>query len=630
MNILQSKRRRTIVFLIVLWLFALSVYLANGRRILTAYDATPNSLIVLNFLEHHTLHLDRFLNAEAYRGFNYFFVKAPNNHGSSLYPIGPAIVSAPIYVLFYLYLKIVYWGNLIPLGDLAFEPTRYLLEKIAAAILTATSVVIFFQVARSRFNARIALIVTFIFAFATSTWTVSSQGLWQHGPMNLVIISITFAFLQAQRCSTAKSKAAWLMMAGLGCGLLPGIRPTSLLFVGVAMLWSGCYFRGKTVFLILGAILAALPAALWNWYYFNDAIMGGYKTLQYIYDLNIFPQALAALVISPSRGILIYTPVVLFAFAGCWSLLSNPKLSNPKLSNLKRQPIDLWILGLFIAGFGMIANYACTKTWYAGSVYGPRFLTDVMPATALMMAYWLQSFAGQAPGKMVWWRRSWRSAAIGITFILSAALSTSVQFIGAAVGYDGYGHWHDTPIPIENGVPVLHQRAAKRFWDWDDLQIMRGIQSVRYRQERDRSTQLSYLQSLSGQILQVYDQRNPGEPTLQAAPEALIEGRVIIKNLGSEAWYGYKSGMFVGEVLVQGVMRDSGLRVIMPIEFSLADQIVPAGQSGKAVGVMLAPTLPGKYYLTLKIGVRGVGFTDSTQVEELTVPLIVRPPLSAK
>jgi len=64
--------------------------------------------------------------------------------------------------------------------------------KIAASCICAFSGVVFYHVMKRFVTGNFALLATFVYAFATSTLSVSSQALWQHGTMELIIILLFY------------------------------------------------------------------------------------------------------------------------------------------------------------------------------------------------------------------------------------------------------------------------------------------------------------------------------------------------------------------------------------------------------------------------------------------------------
>ena len=123
----QRLRAASLVLAVAIGSFAL--YLSNAQR-LASYDSVPNSLLAFNLLRDHRLDFDLFrggyFNA---LGGQYAFAEAPNGHLASVFPIGTAIVTLPLYAAFWLGSG----AGLPPIESPAFEPFRVRYEQIAAA-----------------------------------------------------------------------------------------------------------------------------------------------------------------------------------------------------------------------------------------------------------------------------------------------------------------------------------------------------------------------------------------------------------------------------------------------------------------------------------------------------------------
>lgn len=185
----------------IIFLICTLVYLANNQTI-GAGDTYPNSLLAFNLLENHTLDLDIFRNTvQCPLGAKscYYFVEGINGHLSSLYPIGTAILTFPVYIVCFVIVKILHIGVPLDITSVHFEYYRSICEKIAATIVTSLTVVTFYICSRIKFSPSVSKLSTFIFAFATNTWMTSSQALWQHGASNLVVILIVFCLIQTNR-----------------------------------------------------------------------------------------------------------------------------------------------------------------------------------------------------------------------------------------------------------------------------------------------------------------------------------------------------------------------------------------------------------------------------------------------
>ena len=296
------------------------IYLANGRNLGTG-DSVPNTLLAFNWLNNHTLQFNNFQGTYLQSVANgYFFTKSINGDLTSVYPIGTAIITFPIYCIFFLYLK----ACNIPLDITSpnFELYRLLFEKLAATITTSIGVIVFYLSARLKFPIQISIISTFIYAFATNNWMISSQGLWQHGPANLALLATIYCLLKANYQKNKVSKKL-LIIAGLFCGLIPGTRPTSAIFSIAAIMYAVFTFKIKSAFFCIG-LVSAVPSIVWNWYNFGN-FTGGYSnafhgTVPYIFTLENFIGTSFGLLFSPSRGLIIFSPIVIYALSGAYQV----------------------------------------------------------------------------------------------------------------------------------------------------------------------------------------------------------------------------------------------------------------------------------------------------------------------
>jgi hypothetical protein len=154
---------------------------------------------------------------------------------------------------------------------------------------------------------------------------------------------------------------------------------------------------------------------------------------------------LVGLLASPSRGIFIYTPIILFSIVGYFKI---SKLSN---SNVKK---FLLISGISI--LGQILIYSAFVIWWGGWSYGPRFLTGILPVLFIFLGLYLKDAHINIKQK----------TNLFIIFIFSILLiwSIFVQFVG--VFYYPNGYWDGSPSVD------LH---PEKCWYWNDTQIMRSF-----------------------------------------------------------------------------------------------------------------------------------------------------------
>ena len=92
---------------------------------------------------------------------------------------------------------------------------------------------------------------------------------------------------------------------------------------------------------------------------------------------------LAGLTVSPSRGILIFSPIVLIAAAGALRAWRSPVTSDALL--LVRYSS--------LAALVILLTYSKFIVWWGGHGFGPRYLTDAMPFLGVLLALGLSPLA---------------------------------------------------------------------------------------------------------------------------------------------------------------------------------------------------------------------------------------------
>jgi len=380
---------RRVLIALAIAVVALSVYLVNYRyRYWSAGgDTTPAELLPLALERNHDLVFDG-LDVPG----SWWFWKV-KGHLVSGYPIIPGFFNIPAYA--------IARARSVPL-DTAH---RSMLSMISASVVTALSVFFFF-LAVSRLVARTSTAVgaTLVYAFGTTAFSVAARGMWQHGPSLLFLTMALWLIARADRLSVA--------LSALPLGFAVFNRPANLLIAAPLAIY--ILVRHRRAFLPFAA-LAAIPAALLAWYslhYWGTLRnLGQYSAGEWF--TGSFGPGLAGLLISPSRGLFIFTPLFLFSAAA--------------LVALRRDPLMLAL------GAGVIGNvllYTKWWSWWGGTCFGYRLLTECVPALVILLA--------------VGWERIFASSRVAQAVLaLFAAVSLYVHFLGAfyyPCGFDEVGH----------------------------------------------------------------------------------------------------------------------------------------------------------------------------------------------
>jgi alpha-1,2-mannosyltransferase len=226
-----------------------------------------------------------------------FIRTAENGHRVSHRLPGPVAGAVPAYLLA---------GGSDSPEDFSLRP-----EALTAAVLTAGAMTLFFLAVRRRLGDRDALAATLVLALTTPIWSVGANALWPH----------TVAVLGLCGMAWAAARERWWLVGLFGGVALWG-RLHAALIVAVVGIGVAVVRRRPSIAVRVGvasALFLAL-ASLWtHWMYGTWNPGGGGYSLSPAgtvsgdrYDTGASPVLnQLGLWISPGRGILLWTPVLL-------------------------------------------------------------------------------------------------------------------------------------------------------------------------------------------------------------------------------------------------------------------------------------------------------------------------------
>ena len=424
----------------ILCLFCLVylVYNINGRTIASG-DTIPASLLPFGILENHNLYLDQFFYYFETNFERAYWVKEIDGHYLSIYPIVTPVLVAPLYILPFLLMKLTHIP--VDLFHPGFALIVPIMEKLSASMIASFSTIFVFLSVRELINKRIAIIVALIFAFATNTWTISSQGLWQHGLVELLLAMSIYLVLINEKHASVKI----IISLGIISGLFVFNRPVdSILLIPIIYYIFGLRDR-RIAYYLCAMFISGVPFLLYNFHYFGN-LFGGMSSVLGLFDgRSGFIMPFMGLLISPSRGLFVYTPIMLFSILGYFRIL---QITNSKIRNF------LFVMGISI--LALVAVYASFGMWWAGWSYGPRFLTGMLPALAMFLGLYIKYISLNI-------KRRKNLLTICIFSIL-LIWSIFAQLVGAF--YYPNGGW--------DGDPNVDLHPEK-LWDLEDTQIMRSF-----------------------------------------------------------------------------------------------------------------------------------------------------------
>jgi hypothetical protein len=500
---------------------------------------------VLNALENRTLAFDGFRNGYLYDlGAGYVFTEAPNGHLEPIFPIGTALLTAPIYIAGFALAQAS--GRSLDLTAPSFEPERLAYEKSAANLVAAAAAALLFLCAMRLATLPAALLSTVAFAFGSEMWTIGSQALWQHGTVALVTLAMLFALLGVPN-TASRSRA--LLIAGVCAGFLPVVRPTALAFSLAGLAFALRFGGPRRLLFVLGGALGCAPGVAWNLAVFHK-LVGGYAVNVPSYSASISQAltAVAGLLVSPNRGLLVFTPFVLFAAAGAVRAFRS---DSPEAYLLRY---------CCIASLATFANYAFYGSWDGGAAFGPRFLTDLMPTAGLLLAFALPRNLPELRARKVF---------TGFA-IVAIVVSCLVQLAGV----------NGEPKTDWSGIPFDVSTHPERIWQWRDNQIQRDALATYHLWTPNPTFGAAYAPGFDGSI-----------GTIRTAGDVLT---AEVQNTGTSRWYGYTTGMYFGQARVRVRYLDRYGNLAREAYLFIESSPRP-GERAVAIGPLALPAKPGTY-----------------------------------
>ena len=410
----------------LLFFLLLFIYNINLRET-SSGDTIPNRYLPVSIIKEFNLDLNEFpflYNSEANE--EYLFIQPVKGKYLSSYPILPAILAVPIYFF--------------PLsfGMPINSRTVDALSKFSATIFAALSVLFLYLSLNELTDEKKSLAISLIYAFATSTWSVSSQGIWLHGPTQM-FFCLTILFL-----IRASKNQKYVIYSAIPLSLAVTCRPTHVLVAFIFATYVFQKYRNQLLRFLIICLSIALFLLYYNYFYFEN-FSGGLAALQKAgvkthemsgtWTINFLP-GLIGLLISPNRGILTYSPVLIFCFWGVYNSWKKRK--------------DTVFKYFSIATFSVIFLYSFTQAWWGGYAYGYRLLLDILPFLCLFLVF-------------VWDEVFYKNY-LKTIFLILIIFSVFVQVVGA---FYYPSSW--------NGHPVSVDLAPERVWDFKDTQILRCV-----------------------------------------------------------------------------------------------------------------------------------------------------------
>ena len=346
------------------------------------------------------------------------------------YPIGTSLLILPIVWLA---------DRLLPPSDTPMAHA-FAIAAIAGKVLAALSVALLFVLLVELTRAPwLALGLSLVFGFATVHLPIHAGGLFTH---NAVIPLLLAAMLLVVRRDGRD--AAW---AAVPLALAFVTRPTCVPAVVVTSAWIARHHPAAFPrFAFLGGTIGVLFVG-WSLWLYGTPLPPYYTsydhTAPYVMSIGRFVQGLVGHLVSPNRGVLVFTPILAFSL---WGMARTLRSHGPHAAFYRMVAL------IVVVHWVMISVMA--RKWWAGWSFGPRHLVEMLPLLVLLLVPAIE--AARASSRRV-------QALLAPPVAMALAWSLFVAIHGASS--PAPGAWNSTPSNVDD--------HAERVWDWRDMQVLR-------------------------------------------------------------------------------------------------------------------------------------------------------------
>jgi hypothetical protein len=443
------------VFFLTTAVFALSPVVTN-------YDSFATFPTAVSIVNRHTLSLDAYRHVLS----TSYTVSHAHGHLVSSYPWAVGLFAIPAVIVIDLAHAL---GG--PSADSIVTDQaqiQNLVQLFSASIVTglacATLALLAYRRLRGPAEKRRnwALLCGLVFAFATSAWSTASRALWQHGPsilfLAMALVALDRLFPRNANDKGTRIDSIWPpLIAGVCIAGSVTMRPTNavaLALVTVLVFWKAQ--RRSAAIYTIGVLAVFIPWTLITYHYYGTPLQP-YDQASKLGLSSTFFESVAAQLISPSRGLFIFSPIVLVGVAGLAVAKRRRQISPLEALSAAAIPCYLVAIALF-------------PVWWAGTSFGPRFMTETLPfffVLAIPFVDWIMAWRAEKPvGRPVVYRIAVMCSVVALVF--SVLVNAQGGVLRSSICWN-----------LKSPTFASVDNDPARAWSWSDPQFVFGLQAIR-------------------------------------------------------------------------------------------------------------------------------------------------------
>jgi hypothetical protein len=443
---LSGRFQPTFVLGVAIFAFTLFVFLIS--RVHQVADSSYSMMLSQSLLDHRSFTLDQYAiprleptwHGYYFKNGSIYQLERVGDHVYYHFPPGTSILSVPFVAVLNLF------GVSAVNPDGTYNPRgEVMIEAGLAALLMAMLASLFFYTARLLLPPGWSATIALGGALGTQVYSTASRALWSD-TWGILLLGVVIYLLLAHELGRHRLNP--ILLASL-LAWMYFVRPTFAVPIAAISIYLLVFYRPLFVrYALMGAAWLAV-FILYSWTHYGHLLPAYYLANRLRF--GVFWTALAGNLVSPSRGLLIYVPVLFFV---AYLLIRYRRhIVYPRL---------VWLsLSIIVAHLILISGF---PHWWGGHSFGPRFSTGLVPWFVLLgilgvraMLKWREERSAKSLSL-----RGWRVQLVfgGVLLLMSMFINT--------LGATSHATW------LWNVRPRGVDEHPERLWDWRQPQFLAG------------------------------------------------------------------------------------------------------------------------------------------------------------
>ena len=429
---MEARLKLDLVLCLVLFVVSYSVFIMSPVQ--QPADSLYSMMVSQNLVQHRTFALDnyKFPTLKPVQDKKYtsntsiYHLELIDGHVYYYYGPGSSVLSAPFVAVMNAF------GVTASDASGAHNlPGEMKIQTRLACLLMAVLAVVFFLTARLVLPSGWSLLVAVFGAFGTQVWSTATRALWAHTWM-IFLLGFVILLLFAHEVKGRRLRP--IVLATLVSWMF-FVRPAAVVPIGVVTAYILMWRRELFLSYALTGLGWLAVFVAYSYHHFGQ-LLPNYYRLGNELSARAFGVGLLGNLISPSRGVLVFVPFLLFV---AYLVIRYWRYVSRRLVLLALAAILLHVI--------LVSSF---PIWWGGFSFGPRLLTDAVPWFVLLTIIALKAALPVLRGP---------------EFVVGALL------LALSIGINGRGATSEATA-MWNVRPASVDEHPERLWDWRDPQFL--------------------------------------------------------------------------------------------------------------------------------------------------------------